>query len=361
MSRILCLIDSLGLGGAERQMACLSILLKKAGHEVQLIAFTDKIINKFYDSFLRENGIIPIYNEPGVNRFRRIWEIAKIVRKFKPNLTIAYKDGVCMSATLAKIFGNFNLAVSERSSTPKLSKLQRIKLYLFRYANHIVPNSQTQADYIRQFAPYLGSKIKVINNVIDTEFFSPNINRKNYNYKSPVILTTARVSPVKNTLNYLKAIAILKDKGIQCQFIWYGRTEKGEKYMNHISNEITSLGLSDYITFHSAVSDIAPIYQKADFFCLPSLKEGFPNVICEAMATGLPVACSNVCDNPYIVEDCINGFLFDPEDPKDIADKLILILSLSQEEIKNMGIINREKIISLCSPKIFLKNYLSLL
>ena len=49
-----------------------------------------------------------------------------------------------------------------------------------------------------------------------------------------------------------------------------------------------------------------------DAFCLPSFKEGYPNVIVEAMSCELPVLCSKICENPVIVEDNINGFLFDP-------------------------------------------------
>ena len=85
--------------------------------------------------------------------------------------------------------------------------------------------------------------------------------------------------------------------------------------------------------------DVALLYQKVDLFCLPSIIEGFPNVICEAMASGLPVICSNVCDNPFIVKSQENGFLFKPEDPTDIADNLIKAISLSEREKEIMGTI----------------------
>lgn len=49
-------------------------------------------------------------------------------------------------------------------------------------------------------------------------------------------------------------------------------------------------------------------YRKADVFCLPSLYEGYPNVVAEAMSCGLPILCSNVCENPYIVEEGAMAF-----------------------------------------------------
>lgn len=357
MSRILCLIDSLGAGGAERQLSYLGILLHRAGHEVKFVTFTRD--HKFYEPFLRDGGIIPEFNGNGINRFRRIWEIAQIVRMFKPDLTIAYKDGVCMSAILAKIFGNFNLAVSERSSTPTLTKLQKIKIYLFRFADHVVPNSHTQANYLKSFSPRLDPHIKVIGNTVDVNIFHPD------NVKEPnaiqQIVTTARVKRIKNIIKYLQAIAIVKGRGIKCHFDWYGKTDKGDTYPDKVKAEIARLGIGDYITFHSATNDVADVYRRADIFCLPSLIEGFPNVICEAMASGLPIVCSNICDNPYIVECGVNGFLFNPESPEDIAEKLIAILNFPKTERDTMSIVNRRKIIGLCSPDNFVKKYLSLL
>ncbi len=357
MSRILCLIDSLGAGGAERQLSYLAILLKNAGHDVKFVAFTKK--NKFYETFLISGGIKPIYNELGVNRFHRVWEIAKIVRDFKPDLTVAYKDGVCMSAILAKIFGRYNLVVSERSSTPTLSKLQKIKLFLFRYADHIVPNSYTQAKYLKEFSPRLSAKIKVIGNTVNTDIFYM---AKNKQLNSiPRIVTMARINRIKNIINYLKAIAIIKKQGLRCHFDWYGKSDPGDKYPNEIKNEIDRLKIGDYITIHPATNDVADIYRHADIFCLPSLIEGFPNVICEAMASGLPIVCSNICDNPYIVENGVNGFVFSPEQPEDIAAKLIALINYPESEKEAMGLRNRNKIISLCSPEKFLSNYISLL
>lgn len=357
MSKILCLIDSLGAGGAERQLSYLATLLHQKGHEVKFVVFTQE--NKFYEAFLRNGGVVPVYNESGVNRFRRIWEIAKIVRGFKPDLTVAYKDGVCMSAILAKLFGNYNLAVSERSSTPVLSRLQKIKIFLFRFADHIVPNSYTQANYLKSFSPHLEPKIKVIGNTVDVELFKPALDKDRNS--PPRIVTTARIKKIKNILNYLEAIAIVKKHGVQCHFDWYGKTDKGDSYPEKVYSTIKRLKLDDYITFHAATPNVAKVYQDADIFCLPSLIEGFPNVICEAMASGLPIVCSNICDNPYIVEFGVNGFLFDPKSPEDIAAKLIAMMQYSEEDRAIMVTENRRKIVDMCSAEVFTEKYLSLL
>lgn len=357
MSKILCLIDSLGAGGAERQLSYLAILLHKSGHDVKFVAFTQN--NKFYETFLKKGGISPIYNEKGTNRWHRIWEIIKIIKLFHPDLTIAYKDGVCISAIFAKLILNFKLVVSERSTTPKLSNKEKIKLFLYRFANYIVPNSYSQAAVIKKFSPRLSHKIKVIGNTLDVNLFYPN---KTYVSNTiPNIVTTARINRIKNIINFLRAIAIVKERGIKCHFDWYGKKDPGDSYPNEVDDEIQRLNINDYISFHSATNNVADVYRRADFFCLPSVIEGFPNVICEAMASGLPIVCSNICDNPYIVESGINGFLFDPEKPDDIAEKLIAMLKYTAYDKERMGKENRKKIVDICSPEKFVENYLSLI
>jgi glycosyltransferase involved in cell wall biosynthesis len=66
-------------------------------------------------------------------------------------------------------------------------------------------------------------------------------------------------------------------------------------------------------------SDLLCLFRTHDALIHPSLYEGLPNVACEALAAGLPVLISNVCDHPLLVTEGQRGFLFDPSDPQSIA------------------------------------------
>ena len=69
-----------------------------------------------------------------------------------------------------------------------------------------------------------------------------------------------------------------------------------------------------------------PQYMAAsDVFVLPSLSEGFPNVILEAMASELPIVTTNVRGLPEIIKDGENGFLVEPRSPEQIAQKVLLL------------------------------------
>jgi len=73
--------------------------------------------------------------------------------------------------------------------------------------------------------------------------------------------------------------------------------------------------------------DEVPRYMAAaDIFILPSLGEGFPNALLEAMAAGLPIVATNVGGIPEIVTEGENGFLVEPRNPQQLAEKLLFLL-----------------------------------
>jgi glycosyltransferase involved in cell wall biosynthesis len=89
------------------------------------------------------------------------------------------------------------------------------------------------------------------------------------------------------------------------------------------------LGIQKYVQFIGAVprEEVKTYMQQADVFVLPSLSEGFPNVILEAMACGLPIIASRVGGIPDIITNDTNGYLVEAEDANDLANKIILLLS----------------------------------
>jgi len=71
------------------------------------------------------------------------------------------------------------------------------------------------------------------------------------------------------------------------------------------------------------------LLRRHDALIHPSFYEGLPNVVCEALATGIPVLASAVCDHPLLVAEGERGFLFDPESPQSIAAAITRFTALS--------------------------------
>lgn len=359
MKKILCIIDTLGFGGgAERQMSGLAGLLHNKKYNVTLAVYYPHD----YDDYLEtEYGIRSVLIEVNNNPVSKLIAVGNFIRKGQFDVVIAYKNGTTRLCSLLKLFGfKFQLIVSERSSTTSLNIREKIKFLLYRNADYIVPNSESQANFIKKNFPILINKVRVISNFTDTQYFRPA--KKEERRDSVTINIVARIDSVKNVLGFIEAVRVLKLKGIHVSFNWYGSVYKGqEKYAAECESRYKEYELEDMMTFHPAIKDVVIAYQTCDFFCLPSFYEGYPNAICEAMSCGKPILCSRVCDNPFIVKDDINGFLFDPKNSNDMVDKISKICMLPSERIKEIGERNREYAENSFSTETFVQKYIQLI
>lgn len=357
MKKIVCLIDSLVSGGAQRQLVGLACLLKENGFDVSVMTYHNIL---FYARQL-ENGNVPyVVVEKASNPAKRFYYISKALKECKPDIVIAYLDVPCIVAVISKFLGcNYKLIVSERNTTQKLNVMERIKFFLYRFANAIVPNSYSQTEFIRKHYPNLASKVYTITNFVDTSSFTPCNHRAYSRTKTLNILSVGRVSEQKNILRYIEAINIVRLKGIDVQVKWFGG--KFKEYYDNCINKIQEYHLDKVFTFYDASENIVKEYTNADVFCLPSLYEGFPNVICEAMSCGLPILCSNVCDNPNIVKEDLNGILFNPLSVDDIVASILKFHELDLLTRERMGKESRTLAVDKFSSIPFIQKYMSII
>lgn len=359
MKKILCFIDAFSLGGAERQLIGLAMFLKQKGYDVTLLAYHQE---NFYEGLLQSNKLHYEILQTGESQWSKVKAVRRYIKQQNGfDWVIAYKNGPCIIACILKLLGlKSKVLVSERNTTQILTKRERTKYFLYRFADYIVPNSYSQAKFISVHVPSLKQKIVTITNFTDTEHFAT-VNKK----QMPVLkaMTAGRIAKQKNILKFLEAISIVSKNGIKdILFEWYGDVQPGEEsYGEQVLSEVQDLGLDDIISFYPATKDIVKKYQECDVFCLPSIYEGFPNVICEAMSCGKPIVCSNVCDNPQIVENGKNGFLFNPNDVKDIAKCITRIYKMSQDMRNKMGKVSRTIAEQKFSEQAFVEKYITLI
>lgn len=356
MKKILLITEKLGSGGAERQMCGLASMLTKAGYPCRLITYVE---NQFYEPYLRQNGVDYQLVPELWNKKTRVFKAAKYVRQYRPDVVISFLPSVNKTMCLAKLFFNAKLVVSERNNNTRITRGDKIQFNLYRMADAIVPNSNSQGKFISNNFPFLGKKVHPIINFVDINRFTPLENPiRNETLR---IITVARYTHQKNVLTYLRAVRMVKDMGLNVHFDWYGDKKCYATYYAEIEKEYQQLDLVDYLTLHNPNQKIEEEYRKADIFCLPSLFEGYPNVVAEAMSCGLPILCSNVYENPYIVEEGVNGFLFDPQKPEAIADAINKMANLTHDERMEMGKRNRQLCLKRNTEDAFLKSYVELI
>lgn len=357
MKKILCLIATLGSAGAERQMSGLAVMLKKRGYQVEVWYYIRK---EFYLPYLEENGVVCRYLAEAESARRRYFVMRKQIKKFSPDVIISFSESTNMISCTMRLLGTrLRLIVSERNTTQHIDQRENLKFFLYRWADVIVPNSQSQGAFIHNYFPHLDKKVKIITNFVNTEKFVP-FTETHKDTDVTRIICVGRLAHQKNVLNFIEAVAKVVRQNGDVRFDWFGH-DFGDAYAKCCYEAIEKLGLNDYFEFHQATSDVISEYQKSDVFCLPSFYEGFPNVLCEAMSCGLPVLCSNVCDNPYIMKDGQNGFLFDPNNTEDMASKILSFCKLSTEERQNMGKKSLEIAKKKFSKELFIQRYIDII
>ena len=101
---------------------------------------------------------------------------------------------------------------------------------------------------------------------------------------------------------------------------------------------VKELSVQNFVTFIDFIplEKMPEFYSSADIFCLPSIHEGFPLTIAESLSIGLIIVATAIEGVPEAIVEGKNGFLVKPKDTKDLANKLIKALNLSNEDIKKI-------------------------
>ncbi len=355
MKRILFIITGLSSGGAERQLTGLAKLLHDNGYVVQVCWYTD---NNFFSSFLIDNGIDYkcLYTS---SHFKKIINIRCAIRDFFPDVVISFLDGpntIC-SYLKAVTFGKYKLIVSERSFTRKIGWRERLRFLGYRYADYIVPNSYSQSQFIKEHYPSYRNKVITITNFTDLIAFHPT----NIEQRTPLRgIVAARLNEGKNVKRFIKAVYLAKEKGAEFVINWYG-SAKDKKYYLDCIYLLKKYGIEDYFRIHPATNNIVEKYLQSDFAVLPSHYEGFPNFICESMSCGLPILCSNVCDNGFLVQNSVNGYLFNQLSEYEMANCIYEFWRLPLNRRKEMGKESRIIAERLLSSHVFINKYINII
>lgn len=198
----------------------------------------------------------------------------------------------------------------------------------FLVSKILVPSKIMKDELIENFSFIKGDDIKVIYNGKNVFF------KKNESVHKPVkFLITSKVEPAKGHHYLLPVLKSLKDLNYNFIFDIYG--EGG--LFEWVSAFIKDNGLSRNVFMKGFVTDLKDKISDYDFGVLTSFSEGFPNVILEYMASGLPVISTNVSGIKEIVEDGKNGFLFEPGDSDRLQSLLRMAINIDTAKYRMLS------------------------
>lgn len=186
------------------------------------------------------------------------------------------------------------------------------------------------------------ASIEVVHCGVDLTKFHPRVRPLR---TPPLLLSVTWLIEVKGVVYLLDACQRLKKMGcsFRCLIVGGGRDE--QDFVN-AQQDVELRQINDVVTLIRRVphSEICAHMQRADVFVLPSLSEGLPVSLMEAMAMELPVVATRITGIPELVDDGLNGFLVEPRDAEALSDRMKLLLD-NPDLRQRLGKAGRSKIV----------------
>ena len=291
---IAILIPSLVAGGAERAAATVGEYFLQQGHKVYYFLFSDN-----RKSFFRVEGKIvrtciffPFSSDWTMKEnIRELYfsarTLKRLKKKYKIDISVSFMEAwnflnVC-SKYNDKVIVSVRTVISERTEYTGLLYDPKWIKKLYNKADAVVAVSDyARRDLIDNYG-IKENKTVTVSNV--SKQYSVSSKDETWDYGDKVVINIGRMDTVKQQERIIRAFSIVKEKVKNARLIIVG----DGKQMNFLKEIAASFGLSDDVILPGTKSDVGYYLRHSRAFVLTSRVEGFPNVIVEAMAYGVPI------------------------------------------------------------------------
>lgn len=230
-------------------------------------------------------------------------------------------------AVIAGIIIKKPVIVSVHGYEFTVSKLQLLlKKFTCSKATIIRANSKIVKDTIVSWG-INSNKIVIIEDRVDCEHFSPNVNgieiRDKLKIKNKMVLSVGSLIEIKGFDTLLESISLVKEEIDGIKFVIVGEGI----LKNHLSKMVEKLGISENVIFTGNINyqNLPKYYAASDLFVHPSYVESMGRVILEAQASGKPVVATNVGGIPEAVSK-ESAILVPPKNSKELSNSIIKVL-----------------------------------
>ncbi len=317
--KVTFIAGTLGQGGAERQLFYLLKALVESGAQPNLLCLTT---GEYWEPHIKGLGVPVIWIGQSANKLARLAQIIKVLRAEKPEIlqsqhfyTNLYVACAARALNIREIGAMRNNGETEVQANGKL--LGRLSL---RAPRIIAANSRAALRYAAQMG-VPAERLNFLPNVVCCKQFSP---LTGFERRPLRLVFAGRLVKQKRLDRLLSVIAHLhlrRKKDIRAYLVGDGPLK------SELESRAAALGLlPDVVTFSGAAGNMAAVYQQSDMAVLSSDWEGTPNVLLEAMASGLPVVATRVGGIPDIVRHGETGFLVEPGNEEAMVDALASLI-----------------------------------
>lgn len=327
MKKILCHINSLGKGGAERVMSNLINMFVE--DDIEIVLATEWFAEDEYSisDKVRRIHVGLTEEEQSNSRIQklvcRFTDLRKCIQEEKPDIVLAFSKNANYRAILASLGTGIPVVVSERSDPNFQYKgiMARIKgESIYRLA----AGNVFQTEYARDFfSKAIQRKSTVIMNPLNSKYLSCEQSKT----RSKNIVTVGRLSKVKNQKMMVEAMNRIKEEYPDYVLKIYG-ADIGEGTEDELKSLISKFELQEKVHLMGNSDTLEEDILDAAVFLLTSDYEGMPNSLMEAMAMGIPcIATDCPCGGSrYLLTTNDSGLLVPMNDADALADKIRFVL-----------------------------------
>jgi len=315
------------IGGGERHLIDLSISLDKSQFEPIALSFTD---GPMIDT-LKDNGI-KTYIIPSLHAFDiSTWgKVRKLIIKERIDLVHAHGTraitNIFWAAKLTRkplIYSIHGWSFHPDQSSKKRKVIELIEKFLTNLADvNISVSRSNQIDGISRFKM---PRSTVIYYGINQEFFNPNKEfidiRKEFGlpHDFTIVLFMVRMTLQKDPFTILRAFKLVTEKITNIVLLLVGDGDLKDEAKS-LAKE---LDISDHVKFINFRQDVPNFLHAADIYCLPSLWEGLPIGLLEAMFMKKAIIATPVDGTKEVITDRYNGILIPAQDPGKLANAIV--------------------------------------
>jgi len=348
MLKLMALIHSLKGGGSERVLTNLLKGLNRNEFSITLVLYEG-----IFDYPIPEDVEVRILNiSTGRNIFKltasfvlKLFSLAALIKKEKPDVIFSLLSSTNVAVTIAKLLSGIQckLIISEHTY-PSVNLKNELygtitKGFMKRCypkADKIIAVSEgIKKDLIQNFHAQEDRTTVIYNpvNIKEIEILSvEKVEHPWFQEQIPLIISVGRLTKQKGYPYLLKAFSIVK-KQLKSRLVIIGEGED----KTTLVNMAIELGIKEDIEFFGFQKNPFKYMKKSSLFVLSSLYEGFPNVLLEAMALGLPIISTDCPSGPSeIIEDRKDGLLVPVKDDNSLAQAILEVLR-NDELKKNLS------------------------
>lgn len=317
-------------GGGEKWMLMAAKGLEEKEHTVIVGCAKNSIIEK---NAKAKNLITENVSFNSDIDFLGFLRLKRVIKKYNISHIICGQNKDTKISSIAAL-GNKNIKVIARHGLQVISNKLKYKVFFKNLIDGIITNSKTIKEEYETYNWFPEDFIKVIYNGVEIpeieKIESLDIHKLlSLPEKTKTILSAGRLAKQKGYDTLIKTANLAKKQNKNWHFVVIGKGKLEKK----LKREVTKLELSEYITFLGFQKNVLSFMKETDIFVLPSLYEGMPNAVLEAMSIGKCCITSNVNGNKELINNGNDGILIEPNRPKELF--LAIDMIFSDEDLKN--------------------------